>query len=114
MPGKAYELIGILMSDFDDRLCSRVNFQPPAIVELQAIPVCHRNRFGKIEKDLFSLVSDHADATAVTRVKVECKRAGCLFFRPIPGRAMNDCAVYLHISTGNTVEPLELHLRGHR
>ena len=34
MPGEAYKLIGILMSDFNDRLRSRLDFQPSPIVQL--------------------------------------------------------------------------------
>ena len=49
MPGKAYKLMGILMPDFDNKLRSRLNFEPPPVVELQAISIGHRNRLRKVE-----------------------------------------------------------------
>jgi hypothetical protein len=49
MPGKAYKLMGILMPDFDNKLRSRLNFEPPPVVELQAISIGHCNRFRKVE-----------------------------------------------------------------
>jgi len=96
MPGEARKLIGIFMSDFDDGLWSGVNLQPPPIVELQAISIRHRNGFRKVEQDIFALVSRHADATAMARVKIERQRASGLFLWPMSGRPMNTSAVYLH------------------
>jgi hypothetical protein len=49
MPGKAYKLMGILMPDFENKLRSRLNFEPPPVVELQAISIGHCNRFRKVE-----------------------------------------------------------------
>src|SRR5262249_2049346 len=48
MPGQTYELIGIDMSDFDNGLRGSLDFEPPPILELQAISVSHRNRFREI------------------------------------------------------------------
>src|SRR5262249_61922135 len=56
MPGKAHKLLRIPMSYFDDGLRSRLNLQPPAIFELQAISVSHCDSPGKIEQYVFSLI----------------------------------------------------------
>jgi len=49
MPGKARKLIGIVMPDLDNRLRGRMDFEPPPVVELQAISIGHCNRFRKIQ-----------------------------------------------------------------
>jgi hypothetical protein len=49
MPGEAYKLMGIPMPDFDNKLLSRLDFEPPPVVELQAISIGHCNRFRKVE-----------------------------------------------------------------
>jgi hypothetical protein len=56
---------------------------------LQTISVGHRNRFGKIEEDIFSMVCSQANAATMARVKIESERACRLFLRPMPGGAMN-------------------------
>src|SRR5258708_7455172 len=43
MPGKTHKLIGIFMPDFDNKLGSGLNLEPPPILELQAISIGHRN-----------------------------------------------------------------------
>jgi hypothetical protein len=75
VPGKTYELMWILMSDFDNRFRSSLNFQPSPVFELQAVSVGHGNRFRQIEEDLFSLVHRQANAAAMARVKIERESA---------------------------------------
>jgi hypothetical protein len=89
MPGKAHKLVGISMPDFDNKLRSGLNLQPPPIFKLQAISISHRNRFWKVEKDIFALIRGQANATAMARVEIESDGACCLFLRPKPGAAMN-------------------------
>ena len=59
------------------------------IFELQAISIGHRNRFRKVEKDIFALIRRQANAAAMTRIKIEGESACRLFLRPKPGGAMN-------------------------
>src|SRR4029077_4878831 len=89
MPGKAHKLIGIFMPDFDNKLSSGLNLQPPPILELQAISVGHRRCFRKVEKDIFALIHSQANATPMACVEIESDRASRLFLRPMPGGAMN-------------------------
>jgi hypothetical protein len=70
MPGKAYKLIGILMTCFDDALKSGLDLEPPSVVQLQAVSIGHRNRFWKVEEDIFAVISGQANAAAVTGVEV--------------------------------------------
>jgi hypothetical protein len=56
---------------------------------LQAISIGHRNRFRKIEKDIFALIRSQANAAAMACVKIESERAFRLFLRPMPRGAMN-------------------------
>jgi hypothetical protein len=49
MPGKAHKLMEILMPDLDNKLRGRLNFEPPPIIELQAISIGHCNRVRKVE-----------------------------------------------------------------
>jgi len=37
---------------------------------LQTISVCHRDGFGKIEKNVFSVIGGQPNATTMTRVKI--------------------------------------------
>ena len=97
MPSKADKLIGIFMSDFNEKFESRLDLQPSSIIELQAISIRHCDRFRKIEEDLFALVSHHPDATAMARVRVERQSVDCFFLRPTPRRAMDTSAVHLGI-----------------
>jgi hypothetical protein len=89
VPGKAQELIGILMPDFDNELRSGLNLEPPPIFKLQAISIGHRNRFRKVEQDIFTLIRGQANAAAMARVKIDSESAGRLLLRPMPGGAMN-------------------------
>ena len=89
MPCKADKLIGILMPDFDDMLCRGLDLQPIPIFQLQAISIGHRNRFRKVEKDVFALIRSQANAAAMARVKIESESACRSFLGPMPGGAMN-------------------------
>ena len=89
MPGKTHKLMGIFMTDFDNKLGSGLNLEPPPILELQAVSVGHRNRFRKIEKDVFALIRSQPNAASMSPVIIESKSACSLFLRPMPGGAMN-------------------------
>jgi hypothetical protein len=89
MPGKAHELIGILMPDFDNELRSGLNLEPPPIFKLQAISVGHRDRLRKVEQDIFALIRRQANAAAMACVKIDSESTGRLLLRPMPGGAMN-------------------------
>jgi hypothetical protein len=97
MPCEAHALIGIFMSDFNEKFGRRLDLQPSSIIELQAISIRHCDRFRKIEEDLFALVSRHPDATAMARVRVERQNVDRFFFRPMPGGAMDASSVHLGI-----------------
>jgi hypothetical protein len=99
MPGKAHKLIRIFMPDFDNGLRRGLNREPPPIFKLKAISVGHRDRFRKIEKDIFTLIRSQANAAAMARIKIESKSACRLFLRPKPGGSMNRSAMHRHIST---------------
>jgi hypothetical protein len=43
MPCKTHELMGILMSDFDNRFRRGLNLEPPAVLELQSVSIRHGN-----------------------------------------------------------------------
>ena len=99
MPRQARELIGVFMPDFDNELRSRPNLQPPPIFKLHAVSIGHRNRFGKVEKDILALIRSQANAAAMARVEVESESACRLFLRPMLGGAMNGSAMHRHINT---------------
>jgi hypothetical protein len=75
--------------DFDNRLRSGPHLEQSSIVKLQGVPIGHRNRIRKIEKDVFALIRGQANAAAMARVKIERERAGRHFFRPMSGGTMN-------------------------
>jgi hypothetical protein len=89
MPRKAHELIGVRMPDLDHGFGRGSNREPSPIFELQAISISHRNRCRKVEKDMFAKIRSQADATAMSRVKIEGERARRLFLRPTSGASMN-------------------------
>jgi len=99
MPRKANKLIGIFMLDFNNELRRRLNLQPPAIFELQPISIAHRNRLGKVEKDILALIRRQAKAAAVAHVKIERESACRLLLRPMVCGAMSESVVHRHIST---------------
>jgi len=99
MPGKTRKLIGIFMPDFDNVFGGGLDPEPPPVLELQAISLGHRNRFRKIEKDIFALIRGETNAAAMARIKVESESTRHLFLGPVPGAAMNGSRVDGHIST---------------
>jgi hypothetical protein len=56
---------------------------------LQAISIGHRNRFLKVEKNIFALIRSQPNAATMARVEIESESTSRLFLRPMPGRAMN-------------------------
>jgi hypothetical protein len=89
MPGKAHKLFRIFMPDFYNRLRCGLNLEPSPIVKLQAIAVCHRDRFREVEKDIFALIRSQPNAAAMASVKIESENARRRFLRPQPGGSMN-------------------------
>jgi hypothetical protein len=89
VPGKAHELIGFFMLDFDHGLHGGPDLQQSPVFKLQSVSIGHRNRFRKIEKDIVALISRQANAAAMARVKIERERACRLFLWPMSGRPMN-------------------------
>jgi hypothetical protein len=89
MPGKAHELIGFFMPDFDNSLRSGLDLQQTPVFKLQGISIGHRNRFRKIEKQIFALIRGQANAAAMACVKIERERACGHFRRPMSGGPMN-------------------------
>jgi hypothetical protein len=89
MPGKAHELIGILVPDFDNRLGGGLHHEQPPIFKLQGVPVSHGNRFRKIENHVLALIRSEANAPAMARVEIEGKSAHRSFRGPMSGGAMN-------------------------
>jgi hypothetical protein len=96
MPRKAQELVRIFVSDFDDRLRSSLNLQPPPVFQLQAVSIGHGNRFRKVKKDIFSLVRSQANTSAVARIKIERQSACRFFLRPMAGGSMNGSVAHCH------------------
>jgi len=56
---------------------------------LQAISICHRYRFRKVEEDIFTLICRQENASAMARFKIERENACRIFLRPQPSTAMN-------------------------
>jgi hypothetical protein len=71
MPRNANKLMRIFVTDFNNKLRSGLNFEPPPIFKLQAISISHCNRLRKVEKDVFALIRSQANATAMARIKIE-------------------------------------------
>jgi hypothetical protein len=99
VPCKAYELTEVFVPHFDDGLERGLNLEPPSIVKLQSVSITHGNRFGKLEKYIFAFIRSQANASAMSRIEIEGQRAGCLFFWPMPGSAMDRGGMQSHIST---------------
>src|SRR5258708_16516082 len=93
MPGEAGKLIGILMPDFDYGFGRGLNLEPSAVFKLQAVSVCHCDCLGKVEKDIFARIRGQANATAMSRAKVESDRARRYFLRPMPGWSLRGSTV---------------------
>jgi len=96
MPHKAEELMGIFVSDFDNRFRSRLNLQPPPVFQLQAISIGHGNCFRKVKKHIFTLVRGQTNTSAVARIKIERQSACRCFFRPMAGGSMNGSVAHCH------------------
>ena len=94
MPGDAQQLMGIFMTDLDDRFGGSFDPQPGSVVKLQSIAIGHRDCFRKIEKDVFSVVRREANAAAMARVEIKCETADGLFCRPVSSGAMNGSVVH--------------------
>ena len=99
VPGKTHQLDRVFMSDFYKILRSRLNLQPPSIVQLQPVSFGHCNRFWKIKKNIVSLICGQAKAATMAFIKVEGKRACRLFLRPLPRGEMNGSTMHRHINT---------------
>jgi len=56
---------------------------------LQAISIGHRNRFRKVEQDIFALIPSQPNAAAMACVKIESESACRRFTRPMSGGTMN-------------------------
>src|SRR5262249_35357752 len=89
MPGKAHELVRILVPDFDNRLRSGLHHEQSPILKLQGIPVGHGNRFRQIEKHILALIRNESDAAAMALVEIEGKSARRMFRGPMSGAPMN-------------------------
>jgi hypothetical protein len=84
MPGKAHELMGIFVPDFDKGLRSGLDFQQSPVFKLQRIPVGHRNCFREVKEDIFALIGRQANAAAMARVEIERDRASRSFLGQCP------------------------------
>src|SRR4029077_3638400 len=89
MPCKAHKLARIFMSHLDNRLCSRLNHEPPPIVKLHTISISHGDSLWKIEKYILALIRPEPNPATMARIKIEHDSACCIFLRPVPGRTMN-------------------------
>src|SRR5260370_11379674 len=103
MPSKTHKLIGIFMPDFDNVFGSGLDPEPPPILELQAVSVGHRNRFRKIEKDIFALIRGETNAATMAGVKGESESTRRLFLGPFACASMNGSRMDCHISTCNSL-----------
>ena len=99
MPCKAHKLARIFMPHLDNRLCGRLNHEPPPIVKLHTISISHGDSLWKIEKDILALIRREPNPAPMARIEIECDSACGIFLRPIPGRSMNESRVYRHINT---------------
>jgi hypothetical protein len=77
------------MPNFNDRFRSGVDFQESPVFKLQGITIGHGNRLWKVDKDIFALIRNQADATAMACIKFKREGACGAFVRPMSGRSMN-------------------------
>jgi len=56
MPRETHELVRVVMPDFDNQLRGSLDLEPLPIFQLQTVPIGHRNRFRKVEKNFLSLI----------------------------------------------------------
>jgi hypothetical protein len=89
MPCKAHKLARIFMPHLDDRLCGRLNHEPPPIVKLHTISISHGDSLWKIEKDILALICRESNPAPMARVEIERDSARGILLWPMPGRTMN-------------------------
>jgi hypothetical protein len=89
MPGEAGQRMGVLMPDFNKGLRSCLYLEPPPVIELQPISLCHRNSLRKVEEDLLPLIRPQANAPTVALLEVEREDSHSVVRGPVPGRTMN-------------------------
>src|SRR5580704_17052387 len=65
MPSKPYKLARIFMPHLDNRLCGRLNHEPPPILELHTISIGHGDSLWKIEKDILPLIRREPNPASV-------------------------------------------------
>src|ERR1700739_4330535 len=56
MACKPHKLARIFMLHLDNRLCGRLNHEPPPIVKLHTISISHGDSLRKIKKDILALI----------------------------------------------------------
>jgi hypothetical protein len=89
MPCKAHKLARIFMPHLDNRLCGRLNHEPPPIVKLHTISIGHGNSLWKIEKDILALICRESNPAPMARVEIERDSARGILLWPMPGSTMN-------------------------
>jgi hypothetical protein len=89
MPRKAHKLARIFMPHLDNRLCGRLNHEPPPIVKLHTISISHGDSLWKIEKDILPLIRREPNPASVPGIEIERDSACGIFLRPMPCRTMN-------------------------
>jgi hypothetical protein len=89
MPCKAHKLARIFMPHLDNRLCGRLNHEPPPIVKLHTISISHGDSLWKIEKDILPLIRREPNPASVPGIEIERDSACGIFLRPMPCRTMN-------------------------
>jgi hypothetical protein len=89
MPRKAHKLARIFMPHLDNRLCGRLNHEPPPIVKLHTISISHGDSLWKIEENSLALIRSEPNPAPMARIEIERDSAYGSFLRPMPGRTMN-------------------------
>jgi len=89
MPCKAHKLARIFMPHLDNRLCGRLNHEPPPIVKLHTISISHCDSLRKIKKDILALIRREPNPASVPGIEIERDSACGIFLRPMPCRTMN-------------------------
>ncbi len=89
VPCEAHKLARIFMPHLDNRLCGRLNHEPPPIVKLHTISISHGDSLWKIEKDILALIRREPNPAPMARIEIERDSACGIFLRPMPGRTMN-------------------------
>jgi hypothetical protein len=101
VPRQTHQLMGIDVPDLEERLRGGVDPQPSAIVELQSIPLGHRNRFREIEQEILTVIGGQTKTTAVASFEIEGQGPPGLLGRPLASASMNEGAMHrdLWVST---------------